>query len=85
MTTDQAKAKAKISLLSTQIRNHDVAYHQQDAPMISDGDYDEMMRHLRALEATFPEFAQKDSPTQTVGAPIKDQAFGKIAKRCERR
>ena len=78
-TMTPLEAADHMARLSEVICYHNQRYYNDDAPEISDGDYDEMMRHLRALEATFPEFAQKDSPTQTVGAPLKDQAFGKIA------
>jgi DNA ligase (NAD+) len=57
--------------LRTEIREHNRRYHELDAPIISDADYDELVRRLRALEEEFPELITPDSPTQQVGgAPL---------------
>ena len=50
------------------IEHHNVAYHQLDAPEVSDADYDALVRELRAIEAEHPELADELSPTQAVGA-----------------
>jgi DNA ligase (NAD+) len=54
--------------LRQQIRHHNERYHGQDAPEITDADYDALVRELQQLEAQHPELASADSPTQQVGA-----------------
>jgi DNA ligase (NAD+) len=51
-----------------EIAGHDRRYHELDAPTVSDADYDELVRRLRALEAANPDLVSPDSPTQRVGA-----------------
>ena len=48
-------------------------YHVLDSPTISDGEYDDMMRELQALEAAHPELVTPDSPTQRVGDVASSQ------------
>ncbi|MGN6695358.1 MAG: DNA ligase LigA-related protein, partial [Aquihabitans sp.] len=67
MTDDQAVERAEA--LRTEIAEHNRRYHTEDAPTISDADYDELVRELRALEERFPDLAVADSPTGQVGAP----------------
>jgi DNA ligase (NAD+) len=59
------------------IRRHDALYYNDDAPAISDAEYDALRQELEALEAAHPELATPDSPTQTVGA-APAAAFKKI-------
>jgi len=59
---------------------HNRRYHQLDDPVISDVDYDELVRELSAIEAAHPELAQPDSPTQTVGAAPAAQ-FSEVVHR----
>jgi DNA ligase (NAD+) len=57
--------------LRTEIREHNRRYHVLDDPIVSDAEFDELVRRLRALEEEFPELITPDSPTQQVGgAPI---------------
>jgi DNA ligase (NAD+) len=57
--------------LRREIARHDRLYHQLDAPEISDEAYDALWHELRALEASYPELIDPDSPTQRVGgAPV---------------
>lgn len=65
------------SELVKQIRHHDTRYYQDDAPEISDAEYDKLRAELLALEAAHPELVTKDSPTQTVGAAVKS-GFEKV-------
>ena len=63
--------------LAKEIRAHDERYYQQDAPTISDGDYDALRRRLNELEAAHPDLVTVDSPSQTVGA-APSEAFAKV-------
>lgn len=51
-----------------QVRAHQFSYHVKDAPTISDGEYDALIRELTALEDRYAELRTPDSPTQQVGA-----------------
>ena len=57
----------RISELRDQIRHHETLYYEHDAPEITDAQFDDLMRELRALEAAHPELVTPDSPTQRVG------------------
>ena len=57
----------RIADLRTRIRYHEERYYVDDAPEMSDAEFDGLMRELRALEAAHPECADPDSPTQRVG------------------
>ncbi len=59
--------KIKLESLREEIRAHNRAYYEQDNPVISDFEYDALMRQLRALEQAHPEWDSDDSPTHTVG------------------
>ena len=73
----QKQAADEIGALSQALADANSAYHTDDAPLISDADYDRMKRRLVALEAAFPELAAPDSPTRQVGA-APSGAFGKV-------
>ena len=64
----KAKAKAEHHLLSAEILEHNKRYHQDDAPVISDAEYDALYQRLVDLEAEFPELKTANSPTARVGA-----------------
>jgi DNA ligase (NAD+) len=53
--------------LAEEIRGHRFAYYVRDAPSISDGDFDLLLRRLEALEEEYPSLRTPDSPTQQVG------------------
>jgi DNA ligase (NAD+) len=63
------EAAERIATLREQIREHNHYYYVEDAPRISDADYDALLRELRQLEDAHPELVTPDSPTQRVGAP----------------
>jgi DNA ligase (NAD+) len=70
----------RVETLRTRIIEADRAYYEQDSPIISDAEYDELMRELRTLESSHPELATPDSPSQTVrGAPAA--GFAKVRHR----
>lgn len=64
---DRKEAKKKIDELKSIIRRHDRLYYVQNAPEISDNEYDRIYRSLKDLESAHPEFLTSDSPTQRVG------------------
>jgi DNA ligase (NAD+) len=61
--------------LAEEARGHQFAYHVRDAPTISDGEYDLLMRRLNALEEAHPSLRTPDSPTQQVGGAIFSTDF----------
>ena len=68
----QRSAEKTIEALRDEIRRHDDLYYLEEAPEISDREYDALMERLRELEAKHPEFVTPDSPTQRVaGRPAE--------------
>ena len=63
--------------LAEDIRAHNAAYYQEDAPTVSDAEYDALFAQLVALEDAFPDLRTEDSPTRTVGA-APAQGFAKV-------
>src|SRR5436309_1129010 len=63
----RSEAKLRVEELRDLIDYHNYRYRVLDDPEVSDAEYDELMRELRALEEEFPEFITPDSPTQRVG------------------
>ncbi|MGG5172065.1 NAD-dependent DNA ligase LigA [Pseudarthrobacter sp. J1738] len=63
----QEKLREEYEALADTIRQHRVAYYQDDAPTISDAEFDELFRRLELIEAEHPELVANDSPTQEVG------------------
>ena len=65
-------ARARAEALRVEIEQHRTAYYVDDAPSISDAEFDALLRELEELERAHPELVTQDSPTQTVGgAPGK--------------
>ncbi len=58
----------------------DIAYHQQDRPILSDAEYDAQRRALQALEAQWPGLKAPESPGDKIGAPVA-AGFAKVAHR----
>ena len=67
----------RIEELREEIRYHNYRYYVLDSPVVSDAEYDRLMRELRELEAAHPELVTPDSPTQRVGAEPLDK-FEKV-------
>ena len=64
----ELEAIAELAALAEQITSHDSAYHQEDAPVISDAAYDALCNRNLAIEAAFPHLIRADSPSNRVGA-----------------
>lgn len=60
--------EARAAALREEIAGHNRRYHTEDAPTVSDAEFDELVRELRALEEQFPELVVEDSPSAQVGA-----------------
>jgi DNA ligase (NAD+) len=69
-----SSAAARVAELRKLLANYRDAYYNRDTTLVSDAEYDELERELRALEAEHPELASPDSLTAAVGAAI-DQLF----------
>src|ERR1700744_486471 len=64
----KAQAKVELMRLALELEGHDKRYYQDDAPTVSDAEYDELRKRFNAIEKRFPEFVSSDSPSQKVGA-----------------
>ena len=78
--TTQTPPEEDLAALQQAIAHHDRAYHERDAPEITDAEYDALRQRAAELEAAHPELAASDAPSRRVGAP-PSPAFGKIAHR----
>lgn len=67
-TLTELEAAAELAFLAAEIGRHDGLYHTQDAPEISDADYDALKARNLAIEAQFPHLVRDDSPSKRVGA-----------------
>jgi DNA ligase (NAD+) len=70
-------ALVELKRLAKEIAAHDIAYHQKDAPRVSDAEYDALRQRNDAIEALFPKFIRPNSPSRRVGAPVAS-GFGKV-------
>lgn len=71
------EAAAELERLAREIAEHDRRYHGEDAPIISDADYDALRIRNAEIEARFPELVRADSPSRSVGA-APSGTFGKV-------
>jgi len=70
----------QIQLLREEINQHNIHYYVQDSPVVSDNEYDQLMRKLEKLEMENPKLITPDSPTQRIGAaPLSE--FQSLAHR----
>jgi DNA ligase (NAD+) len=76
-TLTKPKAKIELMRLSLEMEAHNKRYYQDDAPTVSDAEYDALRHRVEAIEAKFPDLVATDSPTQTVGA-APARGFAKI-------
>ncbi len=75
MTEDEAKKRLKA--ITVEIRIADSQYYEDDAPVLTDAEYDALRKELNAIEAEFPHLVVSDSPSRSVGAKPSGK-FGKI-------
>ena len=75
MSADQAAQE--LAHLAERIAHHDRMYHGEDAPEITDAEYDMLVARNNALETAFPQLIRPDSPSQRVGSVISGN-FGKV-------
>ncbi|MTL15664.1 NAD-dependent DNA ligase LigA, partial [Nocardia seriolae] len=59
--------------LAEEVRDHQFRYYVRDAPIISDGEFDELFNRLAALEEAHPDLRTRDSPPQLVGGGFTTQ------------
>jgi len=76
----EPEAAAELERLASEIAKHDRAYYQDDAPTISDADYDALRQRNAAIEARFPALVRADSPSKRLGAAPSDK-FAKVRHR----
>jgi len=70
---DAGAARRRHAELSAEINEHDYRYYILDSPLVSDAEYDLLMRELRAIEERYLELRTPDSPTQRPGGGISTQ------------
>ncbi|MEL7299806.1 MAG: NAD-dependent DNA ligase LigA [Pseudomonadota bacterium] len=71
------EAAEELATLAAELARANSAYHTEDAPEISDAEYDALKARNAAIEARFPDLKRADSPSEQVGAAI-NTAFGKV-------
>ena len=76
--TSEADAANELMRLAKQIAHHNKRYHTEDAPEISDAEYDALVRRNNELEVAFPHLVRADSPNKLVGAAVDGSGLKKI-------
>jgi DNA ligase (NAD+) len=76
-----ADAANELMRLAKNIAYHSKRYHAEDAPEISDADYDALVRRNNDLEAAFPHLIRADSPNNAVGAAVEASPLAKVTHR----
>lgn len=77
----EADAANELMRLAKTIAYHSKRYHAEDAPEISDAEYDALVRRNNELEAAFPHLIRADSPNNVVGAAVEASPLAKVAHR----
>jgi DNA ligase (NAD+) len=75
----EADAANELMRLARAIAHHNERYHAQDAPEITDAEYDALVRRNAELEDAFPHLIRPDSPSQKIGHEIAASPLGKVA------
>ncbi|TIV75486.1 MAG: NAD-dependent DNA ligase LigA, partial [Mesorhizobium sp.] len=73
----EGEAAEELKRLAAEIAEHDRRYHIEDAPTISDAEYDALARRNLAIEERFPDLVREDSPSRRVGSPPAE-GFAKV-------
>jgi DNA ligase (NAD+) len=73
----EAQAKAELRRLALEIGTHDKRYYQEDAPSVTDAQYDALRKRNAAIEAHFPKLVRADSPSKRIGA-APSRGFAKV-------
>ncbi|PZQ99574.1 MAG: DNA ligase (NAD(+)) LigA [Cereibacter sphaeroides] len=73
----EAEAQAELERLAVLLAEANRAYHTEDAPEITDAEYDALKRRNAEIEARFPQLKRADSPSDRVGAPLAE-GFAKV-------
>ncbi|MGB5151666.1 MAG: NAD-dependent DNA ligase LigA [Mycobacterium sp.] len=76
MISPDAEARGRWQELAEEVRAHQFRYYVKDAPVVSDAEFDTLLRELQAIEDRFPELRTPDSPTQLVGGAGFATDFG---------
>ncbi len=74
----EAEAANELMRLAKVIAYHNRRYHAEDAPEISDAEYDALVRRNNELEAAFPHLVRADSPNKAVGAAVEGSPLAKV-------
>ena len=74
---NEADAANELMRLAKQIAYHNKRYHAEDAPEISDAEYDALVRRNTELETAFPHLVRSDSPNRQVGAAVDGSGLRK--------
>lgn len=75
--TPPDSVRERYAMLVEQVRAHREAYYQQDAPMVSDSEYDQLFHELQLVESQYPILMGQDSPTLEVGGEVSS-AFAPV-------
>ena len=73
----ETEAAQELAMLADKLARANAAYHTEDAPEISDADYDSLKRRNAEIEERFPDLKREDSPSEQVGAPVSE-SFAKV-------
>ena len=73
----ESEAADELKRLAKEMAEHDRRYHTEDAPTISDAEYDALARRNLAIEERFPGLVREDSPSRRVGSPPAE-GFAKV-------
>lgn len=78
--TGMGNVQERIKKLTEQLVRYNKNYYEEDAPVISDREYDEMLKELKRLEDSYPALKMKNSPTEHVGGKVSGK-FEKVNHR----
>ncbi|MES2494102.1 MAG: NAD-dependent DNA ligase LigA [Pseudomonadota bacterium] len=79
MAQSEADAANELMRLAREIARHNRLYHAEDAPEVSDAEFDALVRRNAELEAEFPHLIRSDSPSAEVGHEVTASPLGKVA------